>query len=439
MLHQTRRQFLAWTVSVAAASALTTACRPLLGSSSGPTKIILMRWGNPEELKVTKEGLQKFSAQHPQIQVDFQHVPTNYYDKLKTMLAGGVGPDVFIIGAAYATDYAARRVSADLTPLVQRDKFDLSDFIPAGVNQYRWRGGLYGLPRGLGRSGLVFNRQIFKDAGVADPPHDWRASNWTYQDFVDIGNQLTKPAGNGQPPQYAFAINPGNLRLWLTFVWSNGGEVFNVDGTECLLTQPASIEALQYLQDLIHKHHVAPRPDALQEQNVMSLFATGRVAIDFTEPFTFATRRREAKFHWDCAVTPSGAKGRVPGGGGAGWDLSAGSQQRDAAWELFKMLTSKDFQTAEQEQHTTTTPRISITNSPAFLDFTLSDGTPVDMRVYADNVQIMRPDPQLLRWDEVINTLNRELGYLWDGTRPAKAVAQSAKKAVDPLLKAEGT
>lgn len=417
-----------------AAMFLSSACRFLPGTADSQRKITFMRWGNPDELKVTKQGIKTFEDANPAIKVDFLHVPTNYYDKLQTMLAGGVGPDVFIIGAAFASAYAVRKVSGDLLPLIQRDKFDLGDFIPAGVDQYRWKGGLYGLPRGLGRSGLVFNRQLFEAAGVATPPQKWDAPNWDYREFVETGLRIDQ-ASNGKP-QYAFVIDPGNLRLWLTFVWSNGGEVFNADGTECLLTGPESVQALQYLQDLIHKYKIAPRPDALQEQNVMSLFSTGRVAIDFTEPFTFATRRREAKFHWDCAVTPRGAKGRVPGGGGAGWVLSARSKQIDPAWRFYQMLVGKEFQLEEQQQHTTTTPRLSITNSQAFLDFKLADGTPVNMQVYADNVRIMRTDPQLVRWSEVNTALNRELGYLWDGSRPARDVAAAAKAAVDPLLRA---
>jgi multiple sugar transport system substrate-binding protein len=418
--------------------ALTGGCQalPRVASRGEPVKVVLMRWGNPDEQKVTTEGLKTFEERNPDVKTEFLHVPTNYYEKLQTMLAGGVGPDVFIIGAAYATAYAVRGVSADLSAYIKRDAFDIEDFIPAGVAQYRVRGGLYGLPRGLGRSGLVFNDDLFRRAGVTTPPQDWQHPGWDWQEFVETARRLTQPAREGRPPQFGFLVQPGNLRLWLSFVWSNGGEAFSADGTEVRLHEPPAVEALQFLQDLIHKYQVAPRPDVLQEQNALSLFATSRIALDFTEPFTFATRRREARFRWDCAVLPKGKAGRVPGGGGAGWVLSARSQQPEAGWRLFKWLTSKEFMLREQEAGTTTTPRLSITYSPAFLDFRLADGTPVNMRVYADNLALMRTDPQLLRWDEVNTAINRELDYLWTGRRPAREVVTAIKQAVDPLLKA---
>ncbi len=59
---------------------------------------------------------------------------------------------------------------------------------------------------------------------------------------------------------------------YLPMIHSNGGQLASDDGTELPLNQPAAVEALQAIQDLIYVHHVAPTPaqsEALPSASVM--------------------------------------------------------------------------------------------------------------------------------------------------------------------------
>ena len=53
------------------------------------------------------------------------------------------------------------------------------------------------------------------------------------------------------------------------------------DGQKFLLNQPATVDALQKMQDLIYRYHVAPTPSTLQSMPSASfMLQTGRVAMD---------------------------------------------------------------------------------------------------------------------------------------------------------------
>jgi|GEM_PF-6486550 len=114
--------------------------------SSEPVKVTFMSWGIPTAVEIRQGFARTFTERNPGVIAEFVHVPTNYWDKLQTMLAGGVPPDVFFMNSYFFTSYAAKGVLLALTPLVKRDNFDLSDFHPLALRNYTYRDVLYALP-----------------------------------------------------------------------------------------------------------------------------------------------------------------------------------------------------------------------------------------------------------------------------------------------------
>jgi hypothetical protein len=57
------------------------------------------------------------------------------------------------------------------------------------------------------------------------------------------------------------------------------------------------------------------------------------------------------------------------------------------------------------------------------------------MSIFAEGAALLRLDPSAARWTEIEPVLNAELDRLWSGEQPAKQVADSIKRLVDPLLK----
>jgi len=260
-------------------------------------------------------------------------------------------------------------------------------------------------------------------------PTDWKETNWTFPTFVAAARKLT--SGSGGAKQFGYIIDTSNTRQWMTYVWSNGGEVFTSDYKQCLLDQAPAVDALQLLQDLIVKDGAAPTTAAMQDTGVMQMFDTGRVAMSISEPFTFAQRRKEAKFTWDVGIVPAGKRGRLPGAGGVGWGMYDKTKAPDLAWQVLSELAGKKFQTKEIQEGTTSPPRLSVLRSGAFQD---ASQLPAHASVFLDESNYVRTDPQPPNSAEVNAAMQKQMDYLWTGERNAQTVAKAVVDAVTPLL-----
>lgn len=167
--------------------------------------ITVSTWGGTAEVAVRKELLQAFDQQQSGANVTLQVLPGGqpFYDKLQAAMAGGVPPDVFYMGPDNFPAFAGKQVMQPITPYMQRDKYDASDFWPVPLSQYATRGSQYGLPRGVASNVLYYNSDLFKKFGLSLPPTDWTGSSWNWQSFLEAGAKLSQAGGT--TPTFAFA------------------------------------------------------------------------------------------------------------------------------------------------------------------------------------------------------------------------------------------
>lgn len=400
--------------------------------SSEPVKVTFMSWGIPTAVEIRQGFARTFTERNPGVIAEFVHVPTNYWDKLQTMLAGGVPPDVFFMNSYFFTSYAAKGVLLALTPLVKRDNFDLSDFHPLALRNYTYRDVLYALPRDLDSRHIIYNVELFARSGLEPPPSDIKGPYWPFDRFLQTAQNLTLTDNQKRIVQYGVDIQT-DFPYWISFVYTNGGDLFDESLTRVRLTEEPAVAALQYLQDLRFKHRVAPTPEALQEQSGLQMFYSGKVAMTMGGAWQVGDFRKFCKFEWDVALLPVGATGRpITGSGGVAWAVAAQSKHQEIAWRLCQFLTSKEAQETESRLGNTTPTRRSVARSPAFLD--TQGKPPKHMATFIDAQDILRVPPQLVNWPEINQALVRELDYLWTGRRPAREVAQAIKQAIEPLL-----
>jgi multiple sugar transport system substrate-binding protein len=409
------------------ASASTSAAAVGPGKLTG--KVSFMAWGSPQAVVERKQFCIEFDKEHPGASCSFIYAPGNYMDKLLAMVAGNDAPDVFFVSPTDLPEFIGKNFLHPLDAFIASSHYDVQDFIPAALKQYQQGGKTYGLPRGFGMEAVFYNVDLFHKAQLPSVPADWKNTSWTFSALLQRARQLT--SGSGPTKTFGYIVDPSNYREWMTYVWSNGGEVFNHDYTQCLLDQPPAVAALQFLQDLIVKYKVAPTPAIMQTSNAMNMFDSGRVAMSISEPFTFAQRRKDAKFTWDVGVTPAGKHGRIPGGGGVGWGIYARTKLPELAWQVLAGLAGKRFQTEELRDGTTAPPRLSVLKSKAFLN---PSQPPAHAALFVEEVHYVRTDPQPPNWAEISTALNKEFSYLWTGERTALTVAKAAVAAVTPLL-----
>ena len=356
-----------------------------------------------------------------------------YTNKLVGAFASGSAPDIYRYLQESIPMPAAveRNMLLKLDPFVKRDKYDLTDFRKDSIELYRWKGALYALPRDYGLQLIFYNTDLFQKEGLQPIPTDWNDKTWTFQKFQEYAIRLTKP------DRYATFVPRAN-RPWASFVYSNGGAIVkkNADGlaTEVALGEKAAVDALQFMQDLIHKHKVAPLPSEEAALGTpQSLLQNGRLAMWITNPGANANFKTVPGLPYDVGVFPLGATSkRGVGGGGTGWGVGATTKLPDEAWAFVSYISSKEAELDEVKIGQTTPSRISVGTSPEYLA-----APPKNAKVFSDGQEYVVRDPVHTKWPDMSRDVITKIfdEQLWNGKATAAQVTKEIKEKGDPYYK----
>ncbi|MDC9442702.1 extracellular solute-binding protein, partial [Clostridioides difficile] len=97
------------------------------------------------------------------------------FSKMTTAFAGDVAPDIFFYTLDDVPVRAANNTIANLTPFIERDKYDLSDLYETDVGFGSYDGQQYALPASSTSRMLFYNLDLLEAAGLteADVPKTW--------------------------------------------------------------------------------------------------------------------------------------------------------------------------------------------------------------------------------------------------------------------------
>ena len=124
------------------------------------------------------------------------------------------------------------------------------EFFPVALDRYRADGALYALPVSAAPLMLYYHERHFRERGV--PPVD---ATWDWEDLAENAAKLTTRKQDGTVEHWGLLAHQHDIRWAL---WQNGAEALDPNTLACRLQEPAAIEALQFVHDLLHKHRVSP-------------------------------------------------------------------------------------------------------------------------------------------------------------------------------------
>ncbi len=163
---------------------------------------------------------------------------------------------------------------------------------------------------------IWYSKKIFDAANLPYPPAE-ASKAWSWDQFVDVAKKLTKDA-NGRTANDA-GFDKGNIKTfgfwvtqwwmpWLTFAASNGGGLTTPDGKKLIMDDPATIDAIQKMADLINVQHVSPVPGS---QNMPGAIGTallsGQVAMGMDgtwDLLTLGTTKEQQGLDFGIGVLP---------------------------------------------------------------------------------------------------------------------------------------
>jgi len=163
-------------------------------------KVTLVFWGLEEQVKFEKI-ISGYKELNKNVTIDYKQIKAKDYAEYRDMvfsaLAAGQGPDVFMIRNHDAHKEANIIYPA---PSTQFTSAQLNDLFPTVAAQdFVFGGQVYALPLYIDTMALLYNKDLFDAAGIAEPPKTW-------ENFLKIIPQLRQLDQNGRIVRAASAI-----------------------------------------------------------------------------------------------------------------------------------------------------------------------------------------------------------------------------------------
>ena len=295
--------------------------------------------------------------------------------RLSTSIAGGSPPDVFLLNYRYYGQFAA---SDSIAALDDRIADRRTGWPQTTSTPWRWTRSLAGeqlcLPQNVSSLAVYYNKDMFEQHGVAEPPDDW-----TWNDLIETAVALTRDAAGRRVvgteneagsavDVYGLGVEASLIRL-APFVWSNGGELTDDPDqpTRFTLETPESTQALRDFLELRLAYGVIPTDAEVEALDDESRFANGKLAMLLSSRRVTTTFRSIDDFEWDVAPLPVHDE-QVGILHSDAFCITAASERQDEAWDFIEYALSAEGQEVLVKTGRTVPSNIELSRSSAFLD-----------------------------------------------------------------------
>lgn len=280
-----------------------------------------------------------FLKEHPWIKLNKVVKEGDPGNEFYQAVAAGTAPD-FVKGSFTMVDkYISAGIVAPLNTYL--DKWEETQYLDKTyLDMFTRDGKVYGLPMEVTPMLFGYNKALFAEAGLKEPPKTW-------DEALEMAKKLNNP--DKQVAGYATLAAEWTEWFFQYYVWQAGGDLTkqNPDGTAQLtFTDPAVIEAAKYYQKLSGEK-VIQTDRTLKFSDLLEKFSQGKIAMmPFATDWVMdvANRGMDLDDLGLCAP-PAGPSGKSSTAiAGACYVINAKSSQdkQDAAWEYISWMQSKD-------------------------------------------------------------------------------------------------
>ena len=288
----------------------------------------------------------KFLEEHPNITLNKVVKEGDPGNEFYQAVASGTAPDLVNCSFTMMDSYIT---SGILEPLNQyTDEWDeWGNFTKEYVDMFTKDGKVYGVPNQVAPMLFGYNKALFEEAGIKEPPKTW-------DEAVEVAKKINDP--DNQVAGYATLAAEWTEWFFQYYVWQAGGDLTkeNEDGTaELTFTDPAVIKAAEYYQKL-KSEGVLQSDLTLKFSDLVTNFGLGKIGM---MPFagdwvSVAITKGIDPDDIGLCLPPAGPSGKQTTAiGGDCWVINAKADQakKDAAWEYIKYYTGKDYRASYYE------------------------------------------------------------------------------------------
>lgn len=279
--------------------------------------------GNEETLQKMYEA---FHEEYPNITVNIETIGyDDYFTQMQTRVAGGTAPDCYELNIENFAAYANKGVLAELTGI------DVSGYNETALNAFAVNGKQYGVPGNFSNVVLIYNKDLFDQAGISYPTNDW-----TWDDAMEACEKI-RALGDDIYGIY----QPITFNEFFKVAAQYGGDVLNADKTEFTINSEENLKAATMMISKVTDTNVQPTEAQMGGMGDWDLFESGRLGMIPTGIWAFNTFADACNFNWDICVEPGGTQKATHFFSNA-LVVNADSDKKEAAATWINWLASSD-------------------------------------------------------------------------------------------------
>lgn len=390
-----------------------------------PVTILFQSWDPQSKYQPV---LDAYHAAQSNVVVEYEQVP-DYLTKIFTEAASDALPDLISCQVGYTQVFADAGIIdvIDVEALKADESFNFDDFWDTTLAYASYEGKLYGLPVDGGNYVWVYNKKMLDEANIIVPEE-----GFSWDEFIEVLQKLTVRDENGKVTRYATMLNDLGLKNYLPYIWQNGAQYLNEDGTKCLLGEAAAVEAIQWVKDLSMVYDVMPSLEKQHEGTlpIVGMLNSGAIAMGRVGLWESLQLDDSNVLEWMIMPAPyNKARGEILYVNTL--SVASTSEKKDAALDFLKFICSEEGESILLKN--TSDPQIACRKSLKDLAISpLPEGK--NAIVYMDSLDYCTWMPNVLTVNEQLEVATRELDRIWYGNEDVAMVMQDLASQIDELL-----
>lgn len=333
--------------SVAADSKTQTTAAANGAETGQPDPVELTLWVTSRDADDWKTSMmEQFQEEHPWITIKEVVKEGDPGNEFYQAVAAGTAPDLVNCSFTMMNSYMAAGI---LEPLnTYTDNWDeWGSFTKEYVDMFTKDGNVYGIPNLVAPMLFGYNKALFEEAGLTEPPKTW-------DEAIEFAKKINNP--DTQTAGYSTLAAEWTEWFFQYYVWQAGGDLTkeNADGTaELTFTDPAVIEAAKYYQRL-KSEGVLQSDLSLKFTDLVTNFGLGKVGMmpfagDWVSDAVSAGMDSDNIGLSLPPAGPSGEQATAIAGDCFVINAKADQAKKDAAWQYIQFVTGKEYRSSFYE------------------------------------------------------------------------------------------
>lgn len=302
----------------------------------------LSMWVRDSGATLTTGVVDRWNETHPDDPIELTVIPaTDLLSKFATAVAAGDVPDLLSLDLIFAPPLMRAGHLLDITDLMADDP-NVGKSIQAHIDLATWEGRLHGVPFTPDNSVLIWNKDLFEQAGL-DP----EAPPSTSAGILAAARAIDALGDDIDGFHFSGACAGCNIFTMAPQMWAAPGTRVLPDACETEPLQGDSIrQVLQNYRTMWEEGLIGESAQVDTGANFMTNFLAGNVGLQGTGNFAIGLAKEQAPdLNFGISFLPGPNEGDVSSfAGGDILTIPSGAEHKDEALEVLKWVLTDDPQ-----------------------------------------------------------------------------------------------